>query len=327
MSHHIDETRGAFARPAWHRLGAAFTNATDIDQCAVDGRMTHTVEKIPAHFLVPGLDDDGAPVMVPTLVPNQYHLVRDDDRAVVSPCTVTDRYSVLQPADIIDAVRPFVDQGWATVDGMFSLYGGGSDVITLRLDAQMDVDGDDSAYQGYLVVQNFHGRGTCRAKLTTFRVVCHNTSSAAFGTDGRGRGTADWSLRHTGDVQGRLAFAASTWEQARQAIARQADALGLFARKSLVVPDAISAILGVDEDSSTRASNRRDLIVDYARKPENDRGGNALTVFNAFTGWATHDGGGKAGKSLTGRVESSLDGDRAKVVQRAADALVAMVTD
>jgi len=50
-------------------------------------------------------------------------------------------------------------------------------------------------------------------------------------------------------------------------------------------------------------------------------------VFNAFTGWATHDGGGKAGTSLAGRLESNLDGERGKVVQKATDSLLVMASD
>jgi len=324
MSHEFH--KGAFRRPAWHKLGETFSDPHNIDVCAGEGSMVHTIDKVPAYQVLPGLDADGLPSMVPVVVDGQFHLRRSDSLSVVSPCTVSNRYSVLQPSEIVDTLRPFVEQGWATVDGMFSLYEGGSDVICLQLDSQMSVTGDESDYQSYLVVQNFHGRGCARAKLVTFRVVCHNTSSAAFNTGGRGRGSADFALRHTGDVAGRLNFAVRTWDTVRERITDMAQTLGLFANFECVVPDTIQNILGVDKDSSTRQKNRVDLLVDYARASVNDTGANALTVFNAFTGWASHDEGGKAGKTVTGRIESQLDGDRGKVEQRAVDHLIQLVS-
>lgn len=317
MSHEFES--GAFRRPAWHQLGETFTNSRDVDQCVSEAGMDYTIEKKPSQVLV---DSDMPGYHKTVEVPGQYHLVRSTDNKIVSPQTVRNKYTVLQPSTQIDVLREYVDQGWATVDGIFSLYDGGSDVVCLQLDAQQSVTGDESEYQHYMVVQNFHGRGACRGKLVSFRVVCHNTATAAFGSKGV---LSDWKIPHTASIGDRYKVACRTWENVKAQITEQAKILGLFAEHELDVPKCISDILGIDEDSSTRAINQRDLILSYADLDANNVGDNALTVYNSFTGWATHHAGGKAGKEVTSRLESQFSGDRGKKEQLAADHLMQLV--
>ena len=309
MSHAFE--KGGFARSAaWHRLGSVITAPEfigDLPAFIREVGMAHTVEKVPAFVVDPGLDDDGNPVNIPVAVPGQYHLRRDVDGKIVSPHTVTKKYTTIQVADMSDALAPFVQNGWATVDAAFSLYDGGADLVTLRL----DFGESNPEREYYAVIRNYHGRGKCSGVVTATRVVCANTEAAAFG-----RG-ANFSIAHTGNAGQKVDWAVKTWEKLREYISARVDTLNVFAETTLAVPETILGILGVDKDSSTKAKNQAMRIIEYANAPRaNDtHGKTAADVYNAFTFWATHDTGGKAGKSTEGILESHLGGSRGKVEQ------------
>ena len=315
------------AKAAWHGLGATITDpdvVRSVPLFAEKANMRHTVAKIPAYRESFGVDADGSPVAGFAPVPGAFWLERSDGR-IVSSGTVSGRYTVVQVTELQDVAAPFVAAGFATVDSMFSLYDGGSDVVSLRLDLQQDVLGDDSRYEHYMVLQNFHGRGALRGKLTSVRVVCHNTTSAAFGT--KGKGSADFALRHTASVQDQLAFAVSTWEQVREHLARQAAILGRLATHDVDVAKVVADILGVVSTSSTRLKNQAEEVTAYARGASpGTRGKTALDVWHAFTFWTTHSAEGRSGAAgQSGIVESLLDGDRARKQARAAEVLGALV--
>ena len=316
MAHMVE--KGGFAREAaWHKVGKTITDPDALKNLGFfvwESGMDHTVSKVPALIEGPnGVEE----------VPGQFHLLRDDGK-VVSPATVTKRYSVLQVRDVVDVVGVYVDQGWATPDAAFSLYDGQSDVITLKLDFPMTVKGDESSYETFMVVQNFHGRGCCRAKITDIRVVCHNTSTAAFGTSGRGKGMADFVIRHTGSMKDKLERARQTWEEAREYLKRKAEILGLFADVTCDVEDTVKGILGVDENSSTRAKNQAEEIISRVHYTEGAPAGSLLAVWNGFTSYTSHFRGGKAGKSENGILESQLNGGRLALEQKAVNRLMVM---
>lgn len=311
---------GASKCAAWSGLSKAFSDPTNIDTCLQESGLSEVI-KVPAFVEMPTIsrsplgEVDVEEVM--TRVSRQNFLARDG--RVISPTSVKDGYAIGQPSAIVDTIRSFVDQGWASVEAIFPLYGGGADCFVLALDVpgfQTVADGDST---WYMVVINYHGRGSCKAKVLRYRHKCRNIGTAAFASG------SDWAIRHSGDFDSKLAWAARTWKEAKDQITDIAHKLDLFMDCTLPIKDTVTDILGVDEKSSTRKQNQRDEIVSFACNSVNYCGPNALSVLNGFTGWATHDLSGKAGKSAESRLESHIDGARGQLEQKAVKYLLDMV--
>jgi len=204
MSHALESSpRAAYlGKPAWHGLGVVVGERMPLAQFLETARMSYVPELRPTFYGAA----DGAAVSIP----GQYAIVRSDDGRVLSPHTVSKRYSVVSPAMLAEPIATWVDQGFASWDAAFTLYDGHSEVITARLDdISVPVDGDDSVTEWFLVGQNFHGTSKVRFKVAGNRVVCSNTVAVAFA------GGSDLAFSHTASVAERITSATTAWESAR----------------------------------------------------------------------------------------------------------------
>jgi len=300
MSAEVETDRGAFTEKAawWDTDGVRVINERlPMEDFLVKARMSYNVTKEQAtRFNKAGVQVD---------VPNQFNLIRDDDETVVSPSTVTKKYEVRIPRDLAMVVDPIVQGGLGIYDTAFTLYGGQSEVVTVRLcDIKSKPGNDSSDWTYYLVCQNYHGTGKARFKIAGNRVVCHNTVTAAFA------GGADLSMVHTKSIVQKFADAPKVWTAAATAIAAHCDKLAKL-DKVVNVPETIDELLAIDDDATTQQKNRRDRLVAAACMPMMGTHGRTLyDIFNAVTYDTTHNAGGKAGKTMTGRMESILDGTR-----------------
>lgn len=239
------------------------------------------------------------------LVPNQFHIVRGDDLSVLSPSTVTKQYVTRQPSDMVEIVDDIVQSGLGVYDAAFTLYGGQSEVISVRLvNIDDDVVCDGSKWMTFLVVQNYHGTGKMRGKLVRVRVVCANTTTRAFA------GGSDWAFTHKKSIEKKSEEVPHIWTQAADAVKQHVQLLGKLDRK-VNVPDTIDQLLAIDDEATTQQKNRRDAIVAAAHDPRNGTFGKTLyDIFNAVTYYTTHGEQGKSGKTAAKRMESILDGTR-----------------
>jgi hypothetical protein len=240
-----------------------------------------------------------------TLDGNGRRFIRDDDETVVSPSTVTERYTVRTPTHLATVLDPVVANGLGIWDTAFTLYGGQSEVVTVRLcDIKAKPGNDSSDWQHFLVAQNYHGSGKARFVLASNRVVCHNTATLAFS------GGADMAFVHSKSIVQKFADAPKLWTEAAAAINTHCDKLAKL-DKVVNVPETIDELLAIDDDATTQQKNRRDRIVAAANMPHMGTHGRTLfDIFNAVTFDATHNEGGKAGKTMGSRMESILDGTR-----------------
>lgn len=238
-------------------------------------------------------------------VPNQFHLVRSDDQRVVSPSSVTARYFVRTPTDLATVLDPIVQNGLGIWDTGFTLYGGQSEVVTVRLcDIKAKPGCDSSDWIYYFIAQNYHGSGKARFKLAGNRVLCANTVAQAFASG------ADLAMVHSKSIGQKFADAPKMWEAAAKAIEAHCEKLAKL-DKVVNVPETIDELLAIDDDSTTQQKNRRDRIVAAAHMPTMGTHGRTLyDIFNAVTFDNTHNTGGKSGGSMTTRLESILDGTR-----------------
>ena len=318
MAAKLDETNGiraAFARKsAWHKDGEVFTEKVSpvvFIGSERGARMDYRVIKSQAYQSVIVVDDDG-PKDGFALVENQYHLVRSDDNRIVSPSTVTDRYTPVCPTDLLEILTPFEEQGYGSMESAFVLKNGTEEVLSLRLDMGENVYGDDSKYDTYLVVHNSHGLGSIKLKLTQIRVVCNNTLTAAFS------GGCDRKMHHTESVKDKIKFAANYWEEAQKTIKNHADRLGKLAKANgISIPATIDEMLETlknngkpMKEGSTQLKNRRERLVDAANNSPGAGENNLLSIYHGITSVNSHDDNGKGGKTPEDRFSSILSGSR-----------------
>jgi len=238
-------------------------------------------------------------------IPNQFNLIRNDDERVVSPKTVSDKYTVRIPRHLAQVLDPIVQNGLGIYDAAFTLYDGQSEVVTVRLcDIKAKPGNDPSDWMYYLVGQNYHGTGKARFKLAGNRVQCRNSVTRAFS------GGADLAMVHSKSIVQKFADAPKVWNEAAAAVKLHCERLAKL-DKVVNVPETIDELLAIDDDATAQQKSLRDRIVAAANMPAMGTFGATLyDIFNAVTYDITHHVGGKAGKTVGGRVESILDGTR-----------------
>jgi hypothetical protein len=299
MADMVEKTRGAFLEKAawWDVEGAHVVNAR------VPGADFLRLAKMDYQIATEQVTREIGGTRI--IVPNQFHIVRSDDQRVVSPSTVTEQYVTRQPSDAVEIVDDIVQAGLGVYDAAFTLYGGQSEVVTVRLvDIEEEVLCDGSKWMTFLVIQNYHGTGKMRGKIVRHRVVCHNTVTSGFA------GGADWAFTHKKSIKEKSAGIPKMWQQAADAVREHCQRLAKL-DKVVSIPDTIDQLLAIDDEATTQQKNRRDAILRAANDPSNGTFGKTLyDIFNAVTFYTTHHAGGKAGKTASGRMESILDGTR-----------------
>ncbi len=171
-----------------------------------------------AKHLIAGIDYGAKPnpdAVYPIIVAeaNYQRIVRDDTNATLA--IPTDSYSLITHADMGHIIEAALQ---ADTNVRFETAGSvrdGKQVWALvRLDEPYQVPGDDSPTYPFMAMLNAHdGSASCSLTFTDIRVVCWNTWSAA-DAQGERFGTR-YVLRHTGDVQARIAEARKAFSSLR----------------------------------------------------------------------------------------------------------------
>jgi len=304
----IENENAAYSVPAWHGLGAILGEAS-LPEFISAANMDYEVEKRDAY--VRNANGDFV------AVPNQQHVVRVTDEKVVSLSTVTDRYVPMQIRTLVELATPFVEGGWAMPDATFLLYEGNSEVISLALKGETTTQSDPSSWKHFLLLQNFHGRGTVRGKVTTVRTVCHNTATVAFAPG------ADFAIKHCSTVDQQVREAMSKMDGIHYAISKQMEALERFSGITVDPEKFMRQLLGLEDkkpdEISSRAKNHLDALIDaMERSPGVSGHMTGLDAFNAVTYITTHRTGTQGREKV---VASLLDGARASMQKKAANML------
>lgn len=179
----------------WHGLGTRVEEApTSADALRLAG-LDWTVEQRPVF-----LENSSVPVT------NYKANVRDRDGQVLG--IVTDRYQVVQNADAFSWTDELIG-GDVRYETAGSLRGGKKIWLLAKMPTAK-VAGDD--VEPYLCFANTHdGSGAVKVCMTPVRVVCNNTLNLALNTAKR-----SWSMKHVGDMNGKLTEARQTLELAER---------------------------------------------------------------------------------------------------------------
>lgn len=176
MAHLIDMTNGranmAFVgETPWHGLGSQLTAGADIDQWRVEAGLDWHVGRSQVLF---------RPSAVPgsVIVKGESEvLFRDDTFAQLG--IVSDRYKIVQPADVLEFFRDIVGVGGMDLETAGSLDGGRKVWALAKTGHEFAIRGQDRI-NGYLLLStSFDGSMATRAQFTSVRVVCNNTLQIA----------------------------------------------------------------------------------------------------------------------------------------------------
>ena len=200
MPHGITATDGlAYVgeRP-WHGLGTlvegqAMTAAQAIEAAGLDWEVeTQPVYTRSAKPRRPWrLGDE-----LYTEIPRRRAVVRQDTQEVFG--VVGDQYTPVQNQTACDVLDAVVGTGDATYHSVGSLWGGRRVFFLAKLMGDYELDNGEKL-DSYILLDNSHdGRTAMRMRLTTVRVVCHNTLTMATAKQ------AAWRARHSPSILGRV---------------------------------------------------------------------------------------------------------------------------
>lgn len=291
MAHELDETTGehAFTRvagsqPAWHGLGGETPADAPLEVWLQNARLDYSVRKAPSYIRRgPSATGDAF-----DRVDNAHHLVRDDTMTVISAGTVTDAYSVVQPAEIAEFFREFVlVDGRFTMETMGALRGGRQIWALARFAEQYQVGG--AAHDMYaLMATSYDASMATLLRGTSVCVVCANTlhmshsdganstlrirHNTKFAGVARDRAAAEFSELLAG--QHRFKAMGDSFAQIRMS----ADAVSAFFKTLLDIP-----LSATTQEISGRKMGQFAALKDALRTANRAEAGNApMTKFAAL---------------------------------------------
>ena len=186
------ESMMSVAETPWHKVGTIVPEGLKSKQAIKVSGLKWGVDKNASYHLVNG---------VYTLVPDVFHLVRDDKHTVLG--TVGRGYYVFQNEDAFEFADAFVENGDAKYETAGSLAGGKRVWMLMKIEGQMRVNGTDDIINKYLLITNGHdGLHTVEVALTTVRVVCQNTLELAL-AEAKKAGNI-FRMRHSANIKDRV---------------------------------------------------------------------------------------------------------------------------
>lgn len=243
-------------------------------------------------------------------IEGQFHLVRSTDGEVISPSTVSSRYSVTNPIKMVEPIAPLISEGWITPDKAFLFKSGSYEVLSFKMDASQLDDGGKIGGEQWIHWVSLHnhqgGGGGLKGSLTSFRPICENMAAAA-------AKEACFTIRHTGKIDENYQIAVDRWQKLKDGIRKLSKRMEIFADTKMNAKEALSAlrtIYGVkdSEDPSTRTQNEITFALQEFSNPNRGTfGRSAADLFNAITSTNTRYAPASSKESANQRMSTILD--------------------
>lgn len=155
----------------WHGLGQPMTDTATIDEWRVAAGMDWRIQRSKVRFAV---DRDASAPLVE--MPESIVLFRSDNKAPLG--VVSNKYQVVQPADVLEFFRDIVKVGGLDLSAAGTIYGGKRFWATAKIGEMALTNRDEIG--GYLLLStSADGSLATEARRTTVRVVCKNTLQMA----------------------------------------------------------------------------------------------------------------------------------------------------
>jgi phage/plasmid-like protein (TIGR03299 family) len=180
MAHEIDMTTG---RPAiayvgetpWHNLGSKLTPGATIEEWLKESGMNFNVESSPVRYTDHTAADH--------VFGGRNVLYRSDTMAPLS--VVSDRYNIVQPAEILEFFRKMVNTAGFQLECAGVLDSGRKVWGLAKVNDGAPIIGHDVVRPYVLLATSFDGSLATTAKFTSVRVVCNNTLTMSAGGNSR----------------------------------------------------------------------------------------------------------------------------------------------
>lgn len=228
------ETMFSVREVPWHRLGNIVSNALTSKEAIIAAGMNWEVvqEELTT---TSGIKMDG-----------YFANVRSDNRYPLG--IVTKRYKIVQNIEAFE----FTDSLFGDEGVLYETAGvlnHGKSIWCLAKMPDTEIAGDK--VNPYLVLTTSHdGKNAIRAAVTPIRVVCQNTLNLALSKAAR-----SWSIRHTGDLKGKMIEARRTLQLAKQYMLDLTDVGNRLVKEKVdggYVWDMTQFLFPVDKDDSQR---------------------------------------------------------------------------
>ena len=175
---HLVDTMAYVGQVPWHGLGEQLEAGQSLDQWRIAAGMDWRVKSTAVRF----------PTSTgPAKFEGRNVLFRSDTEAPLS--VVSDKYKVVQPAEILEFFRDVTDAGHMEIDTA-GVLDGGKKLWALAC-TKYDIDiGGDKMNNYCLLVTACDGSMATRCYYTNIRVVCNNTLQWSLQEAGRGAGVS-----------------------------------------------------------------------------------------------------------------------------------------
>jgi len=202
---HLVESMAYVGQTPWHGLGNELAHYQPLEVWAHQAGMHWQIEAGDVRYIAQ--DDHLGSIHA---FPGQKVLYRSDTKAPLS--VVSDRFQVVQPAEILEFYRDLTEAGGYELETAGVLKGGRTLWALARTGQKAVLKGRDEV-KGYLLLATAcDGSLATTAQFTSVRVVCNNTLAIALGD---GAGAVKVSHRTTFDpeaVKRQLGIAVSCWD-------------------------------------------------------------------------------------------------------------------
>ena len=231
MAHLIDLSNGReniayVGRKPWHGLGIELPPGQPLDTWRITAGLDFEYRLSPVRFLE-GLTFPGRQV-----------IYRSDTQMPIA--VVSDQYHPVQPAEILEAFRDLTEAQGFEMEVAGALKDGAL-VWALAKTGDAFALGRDEVKQYFLLMTSCDKTLATRATLTSVRVVCWNTLTAALRQEAASLVTTSHAVRFDADVvKAKLGLVAHAWEE----FATAADRMASKPLREMEAKEAVIAIFG-----------------------------------------------------------------------------------
>lgn len=316
---HMLETMAFVGQKPWHQLGNQLTAKQPIEVWARQAGMDWQICESPVRFIS---DTQGSLGTILTY-PESKVLYRSDTKAPLS--VVSDRYKVVQPAEILSFYRDLSEVGGYELETAGVLKAGKKFWALAKTGQQAALKGND-VVKGYLLLAtSCDGSIATSATFTSVRVVCANTLQIALNG-----ATAAIRVPHSTTfdpvaVKQQLGIAVSGWDS----FMYRMKTLSERKVKSHESMNYFLRVFGATDLNATVLANERAIKKVQALYEGAGMGsdlasssGTAWGLLNAVTQFADYD---RRARSNDHRQDSAWFGQGSQLKQRALDVAMQMV--
>jgi phage/plasmid-like protein (TIGR03299 family) len=160
----------------WHGLGTNMTPGQTLEQWREASGLANVQYEAPE--AIPGQPNAINPRRT-IVVPDKKVIYRSDTKAALG--IVSDRYQVVQPAQVINFYDELCDRYGYAMETMGALKDGKVVWALAKTGVGAKIQGIDEVQAYLLLTTSFDGSGATTGKFTDVRVVCNNTLTMAMG--------------------------------------------------------------------------------------------------------------------------------------------------